>query len=364
MDGAGDIAATAIPFAAGAAAGWFLAASSGVVLRWWVPSLLGAGVVALLPVALSGRRPRVRWGAVFFLLGCFCQCSCALLPPNPEASVPAFATRACEALKRLIAAVPYPHPRTAGVVQALLTGDRSGLSRETTAAFRASGAAHLLALSGLHLGLIYLILRRLFSLLGNTPAARAGRCAATVAATAFYTLMTGAGPSTVRAFLYICVSEVSTLASGRRKEPARILLAALTLQLALNPRVIASVGFQLSYLAMLGITVLLPRLQAWYPAPRTRAGRFDPMRRIWNAAAMTLSCQAFTAPLAWLRFHTFPKYFLLTNLLALPLCSGAMVAAVATLALEAAGACPGFLVRAGDALIGALLFILETISSL
>lgn len=364
MEGAGEIAALAIPFAAGAAAGCGLvSATAGTALAGWMPAALGAGIVALLPAALSGRRPLPCFGALFFLLGCFCQCSCALLPPVPV-PLPSPAGSACTALKRLIASVPYPHPRTAGIIQALLTGDRSGLSRETTAAFRASGAAHLLALSGLHLGLIYLIVRRLFSLFGNTPAARRGRCAATLATTAFYTLMTGAGPSTVRAFLYICISEWSALSAGRRKDPARILLIALTLQLALNPAVIAGVGFQLSYLAMLGIAVLLPRLQAWYPAPRSRLGRIDPMRRIWNAAALTLSCQAFTAPLAWLRFHTFPKYFLLTNLLALPLSSAVMAVSVATLTLSALGACPPVLVRINDALIQVLLNALEIISTM
>ena len=363
MEGAGDIAALAIPFAVGAAAGCLVPTTVGAGLCWFLPGMLGLGIVLLLPVALAGRKPRLAFGALFLLLGGFCQCTATLLPPAPS-GLPNLAGRACEGLKRLIASIPYPHPRSAGIVQALLTGDRSGLSRETTAAFRASGASHILALSGLHLGIIYLIIRRLFGFLGNAPTARLGRCAATLVATAFYTLMTGAGPSTVRAFLFICVSEWSTLSPGRKRDPARTLLLALTLQLALTPRVITGVGFQLSYLAMLGIATLLPRLQAWYPAPRTRLDRFDPMRKIWNAAALALSCQAFTAPLAWLRFHTFPPYFLLTNLLALPLSSGVMAVSALTLVLSAAGICPPVLVRADDALIETLLFVLETISSL
>jgi competence protein ComEC len=302
------------------------------------------------------------FATLFFLLGFFCQCSCTLLPPTPEGWPPA--SRACAALKRTIAGIPFPHPRSSGIVQALMTGDRSGLSRETTAAFRSSGASHLLALSGLHLGLIYLMVRRMTAMLGNTPAARKSRCVLILAATAFYTLMTGAGPSVVRAFLYICISEGAALSPGRRKEPARILLAALTVQLAIKPSVIGSIGFQLSYLAMLGITVLFPRLQAWYPAPLTRLEKADPMRKIWSAAALTLSCQVFTAPLAWLRFHTFPKYFLLTNLLSLPLSGAVMTVSAATVALSAWGLCPAPLVRLDDALIECLMFVLETVSSL
>ena len=363
MDEAGDMAALAIPFAAGAAAGYFATGLGSPAVSWVLPGALLGAVAALFPFLLSSRRRGPGYGILFFLLGAFCQCSQVLLPLSVSGP-PTLPERACAALKRLIASVPYPHGRSASLVQALMTGDRSGLDPGTVAAFRGSGASHILALSGLHLGLIYLIVRRVFALLGNTPAARKGRCAATLAACGFYTLMTGAGPSVVRAFLYVCVSEASSLDTGRRRDPARILLAALTLQLAASPGIIAGVGFQLSYLAMLGITLLLPRLQAWYPAPRSRLERADPMRKVWNAAAMTLSCQAFTAPLAWIRFHTFPTYFLLTNLLSLPLSGAVMTVSAATLALSAAGVCPYFLIRISDALIEALLFVLETISSM
>ena len=362
MEGAGDLAALAIPFAAGAAAGFLLPASAGLFLSGWMPLLLFVPMAFLLAGSLSGRWTVPVFAVLFFLLGFFCQCSCALFPPAPGGWIPA--QRTCAALKRTIAGIPFPHPRSSGIVQALMTGDRSGLSRETTAAFRSSGASHILALSGLHLGLIYLMIRKLTFILGNTPAARKGRCALILAATGFYTLMTGAGPSVVRAFLYICISEGAALCPGRKKEPARILLTALTVQLALRPSVIGSVGFQLSYLAMLGITVLFPRLQAWYPEPRTRLDRADPMRKIWSAAALTISCQAFTAPLAWVRFHTFPKYFLLTNLLSLPLSGAVMTVSAATVALSAGGLCPAALVRLDDALIESLMFVLETVSSL
>ena len=87
-------------------------------------------------------------------------------------------------------------------------------------------------------------------------------------------------------------------------------------------------------------------------------------RKIWNAAALTLSCQAFTAPLAWLRFGTFPKYFLLTNLIALPLSGAGMVLSVATLTLSALGCCPALLIEINDALIQALLRTLDIISTM
>ncbi|MBR1576360.1 MAG: ComEC/Rec2 family competence protein [Bacteroidales bacterium] len=363
MNEAGEMGALAIPFAAGSAAGWFLTGTAGATASPLLPLAALSAVLLVLPAGFSGKGQPYICAGVFFLLGLFCQVSAALtaaLPGGP----PAIAARSCEALKRGIAAIPFPHGRSAALVQALLTGDRSGLDRATVTAFRASGASHILALSGLHLGLIYLLLRRAFGWIGHSPASKRIRSVLTVMTTGFYMLMTGAGPSIVRAWLYICFSEAAGHSPGRKKEPVRILLAALTVQLALKPAVIGSIGFQLSYLAMLGITVLYPPMRAWYPAPRSRLERADPMRRIWDAAALTISAQAFTAPLAWIRFHTLPKYFLLTNLLSLPLSSLVISVSVLTLCLSACGLCPPLLVRLDDALISLLLFVLETISAM
>ena len=81
-------------------------------------------------------------------------------------------------------------------------------------------------------------------------------------------------------------------------------------------------------------------------------------------AALSISCQVFTAPLAWLRFHSFPTYFLLTNLLALPLTGALMGTSLLTLGLEAIGLCPPLLLTATDFLARLLLWILTVISSM
>lgn len=88
------------------------------------------------------------------------------------------------------------------------------------------------------------------------------------------------------------------------------------------------------------------------------------MKRIWDAAALSISCQLFTAPLAWYRFHSFPRYFLLTNILALPLSTATMALSVAAIALSAAGICPEVLVQAVEWCAGTLLSVLETVSSM
>ncbi len=88
------------------------------------------------------------------------------------------------------------------------------------------------------------------------------------------------------------------------------------------------------------------------------------MGMIWDAAAIAISCQVATAPAAWLHFGAFPKYFLLTNLLAVPLTTVVMLTSIAVVVLSAAGICPDILLTANEAAVAVLRTILETIASM
>lgn len=295
----------------------------------------------------------------FLLLGIFCAWNARQPGVGVQLRVQDWADGAVGRLRALIDTLPFRDPGTAALLRALLTGDRSGLSRETVAAFRESGASHVLALSGLHIGIIYLIFDKLTRVLGHTPAARRIRFGLIVLGAGFFTLMTGAGASIVRAFLFIVINETLRLL-GRPRKAVRVLCLALMVQLVLEPGAIREVGFQLSYLAMAGIFLLYPVLDAWYPASVS----WDPMRKIWSMAALSISCQLFTGPLAWLRFHSFPRYFLLTNLLALPLTTALMATAVTTVVLGALGWSPALLITATDGLCRLLVRVLEIIASM
>ena len=265
-----------------------------------------------------------------------------------------------EMLRSLIGRIPFADARTGPLLCALLTGDRSGLGRDVTASFRAAGASHLLALSGLHLGFIYAGVSRLLALAGNAPAVRVVRSILVCIFCLGYTLMTGASPSTVRALLFILLREASRLMPGRQCSGGQALSRALLIQLAIRPSVALSPGFQLSYLAMVGIFGVYPRLRDCVPAGK----RFNPLKWVWDKAALTLSCQLLTAPLSWLYFRSLPPHFLLANLLALPLTEGLLAVAAGCVALTAAGGCPPALLRACDLLSRALLGTLETIATM
>lgn len=353
---AGGIAGISISFTAG------IAAASVCGEADWAPFLMPLCAVALLFTAGCGDSRHFACPVLFFILGAFCRCNgflCGSFPPQP------FPSRFRDGLCSLIDSIPFGREGTAALVKALLVGVKDGLSPETTAEFRKSGAAHLLALSGLHLGIIYSILHYAMSVAGNGRRTSVFKAVAVIALCGFYTLVTGAGPSIVRAFLFISLNEVAGLHRERKRSPASVMFTALIIQLNCNPAAIGSPGFQLSYLAVCGIVFVYPRLETLFPESGDRIlDRINPFRKIWRMMALSLSCQLFTGALVLYRFGTFPVYFLLTNLTTLPLCEAMIVSAVFCTATTAMGICPEWGPAVTDTLASLMESTLEIISTM
>lgn len=349
-----DIVAVSIPFTAGVvvAAALPLKGESFV----WPALCCSVCLIPLFSLLLGRKADLPVISAIFFLLGFICYansemgCSLPLFRPS-------FLSGASESLAASIDGAGFG-PETASLLKALLTGRRDSLSSETAGYFRNSGASHILALSGLHLGIICSLVSKLLKILGNSRSAAFVRSLFTIAFSGFYVLMTGASASIVRAFLFIVFNETGRHSPGRKRSRLNTFCSALTIQLSFRPELITSAGFQLSYLAMLGILVLFPVLEAWYPSGKSL------FRIIWKSMAMSVSCQFFTAPAAWWHFRTFPKYFLLTNLISLPLAESLIVSSVLALLLDAFGICPDTIKGLCDFLARTLIFCLRTISSL
>lgn len=393
-----DIKPLALAFTFGAASGLLLSRIS--MHAAYISSATSLLVALTLTLITSADRRQAEILLLFLTSGVFCAATSTLTSLGAVAGKPLFAGLAAD-FRSMISSIPFPHEGTAPLVNALLTGDRSSLDDSVMNSFRDSGASHILALSGLHLGIIYGILLKVTSIFGKHPTVKAVRSLIIISLCGIYTLATGASPSLVRAFLFILVNETARL-THRSNNPLRVYCAALFIQTAINPQVISSTGFQLSYLAMAGIFLLYPALKKWYPQEeatgdmlvekgagltesdglegvmidkgccRARRCRTSWMktivsaapRKIWDAAALTISCQVFTGPLAWWKFGTFPKYFLLTNLLSLPLTSAVMLLSVSTSVLFAIGICPDFLISLTDSSASLLLFIMKVISSM
>lgn len=351
-----DIIAISIPFSAGVISAAYL--PLGELSLYTAASLLCVAIFLCLIYICRRRNGLPGIILCLYLTGAL-VCFSSRMSVDTDGAGWQMPRKALESLTRLIERTDLGKAELSALLKALLTGDRTSLPNEITEAFRESGAAHILALSGLHMGIIYGLLSGVLGVFGRSRAALITRSALSICACAFYTLMTGASPSVVRAFLFILLNELGRLCKGRSRKALNILCTSLMIQLCISPSSATSVGFQLSYMAMLGIYLLYPILDSWWPEKRWKlAGK------IWSSCALSISCQIFTAPLAWIYFRSFPVHFLITNLLALPLTEAFMGLAVTTLMLSALGICPDIMKDLTGASGQILIYCVETIASI
>ena len=369
-----DLAGISLPFAAGVAAVIF---SGGILLVRPGLTSISAYAIVLVAVCLllhpvhhrfKPAHIRVMTGLCLMACGVLCGISSEMISFGklPGGAFIQSLESSGAAMGKAIDAVNFRSPVTNAIIKALIIGDRTDIPPKITEAFRESGASHILALSGLHLGIIYGIIVKLSSFIGNSPSARLFRSVMTISACGIYTLAVGAGPSIVRAFLFILLGETA-LITGRFRSACSILMASLLIHLVIAPDSLSEISFQLSYAAMTGIAFIFPSLRSLWPkTPGNQAEgpRPHPIRWIWETAALSISCQITTGPLAYMYFGTFPTHFLLTNLIALPLTGLIIPLALASACLSSLGICPDMVSRATEMLVTTLSEALEIISEM
>lgn len=213
------------------------------------------------------------------------------------------------------------------VLAALTTGYKEELSPEIESVYARSGASHLLAVSGLHVGFIYALAIALLGLsgaAGRNPWIRTPFILLVLGAFAFFT---GLSPSVVRASLMGALFTLSQ-AISRGQRPGNSLLIAAFCMLVTRPLLLFDVSFQLSFCAVAGILLFTGKLTALLHPQNCLA------RYLWNLICVSLAAQIGTLSLVCLYFRQFPILGLLTNLVAIPLVSLLIYAAVAMLTLS------------------------------
>ncbi|MDR2409042.1 MAG: ComEC family competence protein [Bacteroidales bacterium] len=199
-----------------------------------------------------------------------------------------------------------------GVITAMLLGYDDELDPDLEQKYSATGVSHILCVSGLHVGIIYMILSFFLRFLNKTKGQRICRLLILGTAVWLYACITGLSPSVMRASTMFSFVAVGSMLE-RRTNIYNSLLTSMLFLLLLNPLVIFEIGFQFSYLAVFGIVWIQRPLSLLY-TPRTKTGNY-----IWNIMTVSFTAQLFTAPLSILYFHQFPNYFLLTNIIVITL---------------------------------------------
>ena len=249
------------------------------------------------------------------------------------------------------------------ILTAFVTGSKESIGKSTKETFRSSGAAHLLALSGLHVGILFMILNRITALFSLTLAARRMRVLVVVGCTAAFLAITGFIPSLARAIIMAAICSIAKV-WGYRIARAETLVITAFLLICYNPQVVASIGFQLSFAAMAGIMLIMPTLSESLERVMGRwRGRGMASRTIcWCAERiaapllLTISCQITTLPLCLYYFQSFSNYYLITNLIAIPVVAITLYMLTAALAIDALA-----LIIQSDLLTSLSVFVWESI---
>ena len=199
-----------------------------------------------------------------------------------------------------------------GIAEALLIGYKDDLDQNLVQDYSKTGVIHIIAISGLHLGLIYALMNYLLGLIPFLNRRKWMHAILIIAGLWIFSLLSGASASVLRsAVMLTCI--ISGKAIQRSMPVYNALAASALLLLCYQPFFLWDVGFQLSYLAVIGIVWLQKPLQRLLYIPQ------KPMRSIWEMFCVTLAAQVFTTPVCLYYFHQFPNFFFISNLLAVPL---------------------------------------------
>lgn len=193
------------------------------------------------------------------------------------------------------------------VATTLILGYRADLSPEILDIYSKTGTIHALSVSGMHVALLYMVLNYMLWFLDRKRGARLIKTLLVLSALWFYTLLTGFSPSALRACMMISVYIMAKLFNRNTNSYNVIAFTAFCL-LLYQPFLIWDVGFQLSFIAVLGLIYFQPKIQNCLPLKRPW------LANLWSIIAMSLSAQLATFPLSVYYFHQFPVYFLLSNL--------------------------------------------------
>ncbi len=194
------------------------------------------------------------------------------------------------------------------IAKALLLGVKDHLNNEIKRDYSSAGAMHVLAVSGLHVGIIYLLFSIIFGRIKDSGKIGKGLfIVSSILIIWLYAFITGLSPSVLRAAVMFSMISLGQ-AYAQKGNIYNTLGAAAFILMVYDPNLIYSVGFQLSFSAVLGIVYLQPKL---YRVFQFRSLVSD---KAWSITCVSIAAQVATFPLSIYYFHQFPTYFLLSNL--------------------------------------------------
>ncbi|AWX44000.1 ComE operon protein [Flagellimonas maritima] len=242
-----------------------------------------------------------------------------------------------------------------GVIQALLLGQRSDIPEETYNSYIDAGAVHILAVSGLHVGILLLLLQFLLSPLEWVPKGRTLKLALIVILLWSYAFVAGLSPSILRAVTMFSFFAYA-MYLNRPTNSFNIVALSMLFILLIKPLFLFQVGFQMSYAAVFAIVWIYPKLQRfWFP-------KHYIVRKIWQLLSVSVSAQLGVLPISLFYFHQFPALFFVSNLMIVPFLGFILGLGILVIVLSLLDCLPDFMVQIYNSVIKSMNFIIDRVA--
>lgn len=247
-------------------------------------------------------------------------------------------------------------PNEMAVINALLLGQRQDISKDLMENYINAGAVHILAVSGLHIGIILVILQFLLSPIQRFKNGKLFKVVLLIILLWMYAVIAGLSPSIIRAVTMFSILAIGMNLNKLTNIYYTLLLSALVL-LLINPYLLFEVGFQLSYAAVLSIVIFQPIFQSFW-RPNNKIVLF-----YWNVFTVSCAAQIGVLPISLYYFHQFPGLFFLTNLLIIPFLGIILFGGILVFVLALLNSLPLFIVKAYTTLIYWMNLIVQWVGS-
>lgn len=219
------------------------------------------------------------------------------------------------------------------ILNALLLGQRQEVSKELIDEYSKAGAIHILAISGLHVGIILLIFSSLLKPLERIRRGKIYKTILLIALLWMFAIIAGLSASVVRAVTMFTFVAFGMFINRKNSVMNSLILSAFFL-LLIHPLFLFDVGFQLSYLAVFGIVWVQPKLaQLWKP-------KYKLINKLWQLLTVSIAAQFGILPLSLYYFHQFPGLFMLSNLVIIPFLGSILVGGILIIVLALIGILP------------------------
>lgn len=198
------------------------------------------------------------------------------------------------------------------VLSALTVGYTSELDSKIKHSYSSSGATHILSVSGLHVGIIFIVFNYLLKFMEKIKYGKLIKAIFLILFLWFYALLTGLSPSVLRSAAMLSFVIVGQ-SLNRKANIYNSITASAFILIIINPFIITDLGFQLSYLALISIIYFQPLIYNWFFIKNKW------LDKIWVLVSVSIAAQIVSTPISLFYFHQFPNYFLLTNILVVPM---------------------------------------------